>query len=381
MTEHKAKYLNLLPEYRVIFLWDDNKIDRADNSTLNWMVETMRLRDPELVSRFVRDEENPDYIIATDKCFVDFKACKKLKHYFLNNPNSIFIFYTYELVEPNLTIFDYAFTWNREHKCGDRICRNLPYIFDFTSGDILTNNLTHDEAVKILSESPKFCNFVYSHRARERDSFFHMLSKYKRVEATGAWMNNTGIKSTRSARDWYSLSIGLKQGYKFSIAMENATYRDYTSEKLISSLQAHTVPIYWGNPDVAELINPKAFINCHDYSSFEEVIERVKEIDNNDNLWLEMVTQPWQTDEQYAKTRQIVGDYHSFFRHIFTQDIKKAARRPRGVHATTFVKRFTGLVGIMPPFYVRFIRGLRPIIASLIPNFLKPIIKEKFDMD
>ncbi len=71
--------------------------------------------------------------------------------------------------------------------------------------------------------------------------------------------------------------------YKFTIAFENESCPGYTTEKIIHALAAGSVPIYWGNPDVARLFNPSAFINCHDFSSFEEVVEKILSIDDNDN--------------------------------------------------------------------------------------------------
>jgi hypothetical protein len=50
------------------------------------------------------------------------------------------------------------------------------------------------------------------------------------------------------------------------------------------ALITDTIPIYWGNPLASLDFNPKAFINCHDYKSFDEVIELVKEIDSNETL-------------------------------------------------------------------------------------------------
>ena len=340
----------LLPEYRVIFLWDDNVIDRADNSNLDWMIETMRLTDKDLLSRLVRDEENPDYIIVSDKCFVGYAARKKFKHYLQHNKNSVFIFFTYEVVEPDMNLFDYAFTWNPDHICGDRIAHNFSYMYDFHNGCLFSNDLTLEGAQLILQNNPRFCSFIYSHSAAVRDKFFHLLSGYKHIDSLGRYLNNTNIESTRTVRNWLDDSINMKSGYKFSIAMENATYKGYTTEKLVTSLQAHTVPIYWGDPAVAEFINPKAFINISDYSSLEEAMERVKEIDNNDELWLEMVMQPWQTEEQRAKTLQVVAEYEQFVRHIFSQDIKQAKRVYVGTWANTYRKNFNGLV---PPFWPR----------------------------
>ena len=66
----------------------------------------------------------------------------------------------------------------------------------------------------------------------------------------------------------------------------------YTTEKLVHAMAAHTIPIYWGNPQVSEDFNPKSFINCHDYSSLEAVIERIIEVDQNESLYRHYLEEP-----------------------------------------------------------------------------------------
>ena len=371
----------LLPEYRVVFMRDDAKAFGADDSTLDWMIETMRLTDADLISRLVIDEQNPDYVIATDKCWTNIQLCKQLRRYFKSREDRIFTYFSYELMEPDLNIFDYGFTWNPDLRSGDRIGRNFPYMYDFINKVPYINTFTREDAKKILAGNPKFCNFIYLVEYKHRDEFFHLLSKYKRVDSLGKHLNNTGILPTRTERNWFDLSVRLKTGYKFSIAIENAAYKGYTSEKIVSSLLAHTVPIYWGDPAITNLINPKAFINCQDYSSFEEVVERVKEIDNDDELWLDIVTQPWQTEEQRAKTIQEFEDYNKFFRNIFAQDINKAVRRPLGGWGTCCRKRFIGHLGVFLPLSLTVFRFLKGLIGKCIPQPAKKSIKKFLRMD
>nr|MBC8391454.1 hypothetical protein [Deltaproteobacteria bacterium] len=43
---------------------------------------------------------------------------------------------------------------------------------------------------------------------------------------------------------------------------------------------------------VAKDFNTKSFINCHEYDSFEEVIERIIEVDTHDDLYQEYLREP-----------------------------------------------------------------------------------------
>lgn len=85
----------------------------------------------------------------------------------------------------------------------------------------------------------------------------------------------------------------FQQQYKFSIAFENTSSKGYTTEKLIEAKAAGTIPIYWGNPEIAKEFNTKSFINCHEYENFDEVIEVIKKIDNDDELYLKYLNEPF----------------------------------------------------------------------------------------
>ena len=61
---------------------------------------------------------------------------------------------------------------------------------------------------------------------------------------------------------------------------------------MLDAFHANTVPIYWGNPLIGNDFNPKAFINCHDFDSFEAVVDRVREIDSNEDLYLSYLNEP-----------------------------------------------------------------------------------------
>jgi alpha(1,3/1,4) fucosyltransferase len=57
-------------------------------------------------------------------------------------------------------------------------------------------------------------------------------------------------------------------------------------------LLAGSVPIYSGNPRVAEIFNPKAFINVDDFASDEDAIDYIRTVDNDTALYQSYVNQP-----------------------------------------------------------------------------------------
>lgn len=71
--------------------------------------------------------------------------------------------------------------------------------------------------------------------------------------------------------------IAALRGYRFNIAYENTGgLPGYLTEKLFDSLAACCVPIYWGNPDIAQVVPSKCFIDRRDFRSHEELYKFLK---------------------------------------------------------------------------------------------------------
>lgn len=217
------------------------------------------------------------------------------------------IFYTPENLRPDFTRCDYAFSFDfpiTERNYRLPLYRRWP---DYRQLFSLRN------PEKIILQNRKFCSFMVSNsNAVERISFFNRLSSYKVVDSGGRFLNNIGNPILRG----YENKLNWMQNYKFSITFENSSYPGYTTEKLMHAFIADTIPIYWGNPLAGLDFNPKAFINCHDFNSFDEVIELVKEIDQNNSLYKEYLSQPYLTDNvetEFCKEENILARYDEIF--------------------------------------------------------------------
>ena len=143
-----------------------------------------------------------------------------------------------------------------------------------------------------------FCNFVYSRApyrkfpgVSARLYLCRLLSQYKTVDCAGSSLNNTDklkIMEKSISNPWHAKTKFMSD-YKFSIAFENKSSIGYMTEKIWHAYLAGTIPIYWGSHNIAKFFNPQSFINCHDYNSFAEVVERVKEIDNDPKLFAQYI--------------------------------------------------------------------------------------------
>lgn len=169
----------------------------------------------------------------------------------------------------------------------------------------------------------KFCNFLYSNGRNAsplREQFFDRLSTYKAVDSGGRFRNNTGF-IVDDKRRW-------QRQYKFTIAFENSCKNGYTTEKIYDALCAHTIPIYWGNPRIAEDFNPERFISCHDFASFDAVVERVKELDSDPARYAEMLSRPWFSSGPPPALRDD-PEYAGFLLAIVAQGPENARRTTR----------------------------------------------------
>ena len=137
-------------------------------------------------------------------------------------------------------------------------------------------------------QKTKFCAFMYSNqKAKARKVFCTKLMDYKKVDCLGSVLNNTKLDKTetRYVSDWDDKAMNIYKDYKFVIAFENSSSLGYISEKILLPLSVGSIPIYWGAPDVKDYINPECFINVNDFDSFEDCIEYVKKVDNDDELY------------------------------------------------------------------------------------------------
>lgn len=169
---------------------------------------------------------------------------------------------------------------------------------------------------KVIDESfskRKFCNFIVSNgNCQERNIFFTELSKYKKVDSGGRFMNNIGQPVADKRK--------FQSEYKFSIAYENNAYRlehpGYTTEKIMEPMTVNSIPIYWGNPVIDREFNTKSFINFYDFNSEKDMIDYIIELDKDDDKYLEVLNQPWFTDYNIPDNNKI-ENIKSFLYKIF----------------------------------------------------------------
>ena len=198
------------------------------------------------------------------------------------NYDCIRILYTAENIRPNFFESDYAFSFDYPEKTERHL--RFPYYGWRVDPELVVKRNVDIDA--IVAEKTKFCNMVVSNAsARERIAFFHKLSRYKKVDSGGRYLNNVGGPVADK--------IAFIRQYKFTLAFENTSYPGYTTEKITEPMVVNSLPIYWGNPLVGKDFNTKSIINIHDYSSFDTAIEEIIRIDQDEELYRSYLGQPY----------------------------------------------------------------------------------------
>lgn len=272
------------------------------------------------------------YIINILKKYYDVEISQEPNYLFFNesDPEHILfkdcikIFYTGENIHPNFNICDYAIGFDYMD-FGDRYYRLPIYmVSNFYRKEELEQIKTTgiptktNFSVQDLKEKRSFCSFVYSNYLADqnRKIFFDKLSTYKKVNSGGKYLNNTGKVCQNK--------LAFENEHKFSIAFENSSRDGYTTEKLLNSIMANTIPIYWGNPKINLEFNTDRFINCHDFENFDEVIKKIIEIDKDDSEYIKIINTPSLLNEDQFKKESI--NFEKFLVNIFNQDILMAKR-------------------------------------------------------
>ena len=261
--------------------------------------------------RVVIDDEKPDILFHS----VDY--AKKQEHTRFDNGKTVKIFYTGECVRPDFGKSHYAFTFDYSD---DPRCYRLP-LWALTLNWFLVDHdedrdisYLHDmeefmrpkDAVAIRQTKTKFCSFVASAQRGRRMDFIPKLLKRTEVHCAGDLYNNCPKVIGRGDQIH---KVKFLLDYKFNVCFENESYPGYVTEKLVHSMFANCVPVYWGSDRVCDDFNIDSFI-CANHMSDEQLIETMIRYDENDDLYDELMSKPWFKNNQvpeFVKPKNVLA--------------------------------------------------------------------------
>lgn len=254
-------------------------------------------------------KENPDFII-----------CSTFGHQFYNYKCPRIMF-NGEAFTPDFNLYDYVIGFDRM-QFGDRYLR-YPLC--------LLNKETLNAAIE-KSDRPdeeflrrnNFCNYVVSSGGGVgdiRNCLFDKISEYKVVDSGGKFRNN--LPDGKPVAD----KKAFQENYKFSLAFENTQFSGYVTEKIIDAWAAGTIPIYYGDPGIKRDFNEKAMIVCEGKENIEQVMKRIKELDEDPEKYLEVAKQPIFNSNSEIYELLEANQLENFLIHIFDQEPQHAYRR------------------------------------------------------
>ena len=243
------------------------------------------------------DEDNPDIVIGS-----------VFGNQIYNWSHKTRIIYTGENIKPDFNKCDYFMGY--DNLIDERVLRLPIYQLHWGNAKIEEKQYLFD---KKLTPRNKFCAFIHSNaNAPKRNEFLFKLSNYKKVDSGGMAFNNIGYKVENKV-EW------LKD-YKFCMCFENFSEYGYLTEKLLEGMMGGCVPIYWGSESCEDEFNPKSFLNWHGYNNDELLINKIIELDQNDDLYEEMYSEPYLIDNKeniYMDDNRVVN----FLRMIIEKNV------------------------------------------------------------
>lgn len=188
-------------------------------------------------------------------------------------------------------------------------------------------NKTGGYSVEDVQNKQYFANFIASHESEYniRGDFFKKLCQYKRVESPGSYLNNMPDGTVVNFKD--DSKIEFQRKCKFTLCFESTVSYGFVTEKIMDAFYADTIPVYYGSSTVTDIFNREAFINCSDYESFDAVIEKIIELDQDDEKYLAILRQPALVNPDYPE--ELEENLRNYVCHIFERPLENAFRRSR----------------------------------------------------
>lgn len=194
------------------------------------------------------------------------------------------------------------YIWINESKAIDPISHNL---LQERLGEFLIKSegiLTHDKNIYSQFAKGHFVpasnTWIKEPKICDKTKLVSMIASNKRICA-GHDLRLQWVDRLRNDLDLYGVGFNpidsKEQGlcdYMFSVAIENAVYESYFTEKILDCFATGTIPIYIGTPDIGDFFNSDGIIMLDDnfdirsltpelyYSKIDAVrdnFERVKE--------------------------------------------------------------------------------------------------------
>lgn len=148
-------------------------------------------------------------------------------------------------------------------------------LYDLGSSSAIDYDSAENAASYIVNEN---CRAQSSKRQKWLDG----VKEHFTVASFGSCDHNTDTKlNIKDASD----RIQLLKKYRFNLAFEAVAEKDYITERVWEALQAGTVPVVVGAPNILEHVPLNSVISSSNFQDFEDMGTYIKEVAENMTLW------------------------------------------------------------------------------------------------
>ena len=186
----------------------------------------------------------------------------------------------YHIYNEHPKLYDYSISIYNDSDTNCFYCLALDYFYDI-------DNMYQQRAnIKKVNNDLLFCGYCSASLDNEvKNNVLDCISNYKTVSCLGKLGHNV---EEDFIEDIHSYSLNK---FKFFLEIENTltTFNPcYITEKMRDGYLTNSLSIYLGCTSVSKIFNVNSFIDINNCSN-EEIIKRIKYVDDNDDIYLDML--------------------------------------------------------------------------------------------
>lgn len=282
----------------------------------------------------INQPEQADLVIAFDMprnldSFIDLKNKKFL------------VLFESELISPSNwntelhSHFSKIFTWNSKIVDGKKYIKcNFPNKLKLTKPGLegrdkfaclIAGNKTNKDPRELYSRRIETIRWFETHQPGQFDlygvgwdEFTFTGPKLVRVLNRFKFLRKYLADKYPSFRGRVSSKLETLRKYRFSICYENAQQiPGYITEKVFDSFFAGCIPVYWGPPDVDDLIPKDCYIDRQRFSNHEELYKFMKSLSDDQILEYQM------NIERFLGSEQVIPFSAEYFAETLVGEILK----------------------------------------------------------
>lgn len=169
---------------------------------------------------------------------------------------------------------------------------NLPLYISY----MFSNDIKFDYNKLYNIPKKNICVVISNPNGIKRNYILDKIEKHFNIDYLGKYKNNCNILKAEYNSNEFKEKISE---YKFIIAIENNRYETYITEKIILGLNSKIIPIYWGSKYIYDYFNKERILALLEEDNdkldieIDILINKIKNIINNDYLWLDIVNKPY----------------------------------------------------------------------------------------